>query len=54
MISTAPGSWDKAFRFVDGISELHLYSNGVAEDENRTQLPAVAQALIDSVGNEPL
>lgn len=51
MISTAPGSWDKAFRFVDGICELHLYSNGVAEDENPTQLPAVAQALIDSVGN---
>lgn len=54
MISTAPDSWDKAFRFVDGICELHLYSNGVGEEENPTPLPAVAEALIGSVVHEIL
>ncbi|MCR4252015.1 hypothetical protein NUU24_24065 [Escherichia coli] len=49
LISTAPDSWDKAFRFVDGICELHLYSNGVEEDQNPTPLPAVAEALIEAV-----
>lgn len=54
MISTAPGSWNKAFRFVDGICELHLYSNGVEEDQNPTPLPAVADALIGLVEYELL
>lgn len=54
MISTAPDRWDKAFRFVDGICELHLYSNGVGEEQNPTPLPAVAEALIGSVVRELL
>ena len=54
MISTAPGCWDKAFRFVDGICELHLYSNGVEEDQNPSPLPAVAEALINAVVHELL
>lgn len=54
MISTAPSNWDKAFRFVDGICELHLYSNGVEEDQNPTPLPAVAEALINAVVHELL
>ncbi|MGC6599852.1 hypothetical protein ACP0F6_24545, partial [Escherichia coli] len=54
LISTAPDSWDKAFRFVDGICELHLYSNGVEEDQNPTPLPAVAEALIEAVVHDLL
>ncbi|WP_407437632.1 hypothetical protein [Lelliottia sp.] len=54
MINTAPDSWDKAFRFVDGICELHLYSHGVGEEENPTPLPSVAEALIGSVVHELL
>lgn len=54
LISTAPDSWDKAFCFVDGICELHLYSNGVAEEQNPTPLPAVAEALINAVVHELL
>ncbi len=34
LISAEPDRWDKAFRFVDGVWELHLYTNGVEEDHN--------------------
>lgn len=54
MISIAPDSWNKAFRFVDGICELHLYSNGSEEEPNPTPLPDVAQALINAVVHELL
>ncbi|MGH2304453.1 hypothetical protein ACRCHC_21320 [Enterobacter hormaechei] len=49
LISAEPDRWDQAFRFVDGNCELHLYTNGVEEDKNPTQLPDVAQALIKVV-----
>lgn len=49
LISPEPDSWDQAFCFVDGICELHLYTNGVEEDQNPTPLPDVAQALIKTV-----
>ncbi len=32
LISAEPDRWDKAFRFVDGVCEFHLYTNGVEED----------------------
>jgi len=54
LISTDPDKWDHAFRFVGGICELHLYSNGVKEELNPTQLPAVAEALIAAVVHELL
>lgn len=37
LISAEPDRWDKAFRFVDGVCELHLYTNGVEEDHNPTR-----------------
>ncbi|XJM08447.1 hypothetical protein AB2I73_26215 (plasmid) [Escherichia coli] len=49
LISAEPDRWDKAFRFVDGVCELHLYTNGVEEDHNPTPLGDVAQALINVV-----
>jgi len=49
LISAEPDRWDKAFRFVDGMCELHLYSNGVEEDLNPTPLEDVAQALLNVV-----
>lgn len=49
LISAGPDKWDQAFRFVDGTCELHLYTNGVEEDQNPTPLPDVAQALINVV-----
>ena len=49
LISAEPDKWDQAFRFVGGMCELHLYSNGREEDENPTPLPDVAQALINVV-----
>ncbi|HDC4556553.1 TPA: hypothetical protein O8U07_004554 [Enterobacter kobei] len=49
LISAEPDRWDQAFRFVDGNCELHLYTNGVEEDQNPTPLPDVAQALIKVV-----
>lgn len=54
MISHEPEKWDRAFRFVNGICELHLYSNGVAEEKNPTPLPAVSEALIGAVVTELL
>ncbi|MDX6019752.1 hypothetical protein SIL08_05535 [Scandinavium sp. V105_16] len=49
LISAEPDRWDQAFRFVDGACELHLYTNGVEEDQNPTPLPDVAQALLSVV-----
>lgn len=49
LISAEPDQWDQAFRFIGGICELHLYSNGVEEEQNPTPLPAVAEALIAAV-----
>ena len=54
LISTEPEKWDQAFRFVDGICELHLYSNGVGEEQNPTPLPDVADALLAAVVHELL
>jgi hypothetical protein len=49
LISAEPDRWDQAFRFVDGMCELHLYTNGVDEIENPTSLEDVARALINVV-----
>lgn len=49
LISAEPDRWDQAFRFVDGMCELHLYTNGVDEIENPTSLEDVARALINMV-----
>ena len=53
-ISDGPDKWHHAFRFVNGICELHLYSNGCEEEQNPTPLPDVAQALINAVVHELL
>jgi len=49
LLSAEPDRWDQAFRFVDGMCELHLYTNGVDELENPTSLEDVARALINVV-----
>lgn len=54
LINAEPDRWDKAFRFVDGMCELHLYTNGVEEEHNPTPLPDVAQALLSVVENNLL
>ena len=41
--------WDMGFAFRDGICELHLYSNGIPEDENPVPLKNVVSALISSI-----
>lgn len=43
--------WDMGFAFKDGICELHLYSNGIPEDENPVPLKKVVSALISSIEN---
>lgn len=37
MISDS-GEWDMGFVFREGVCELHLYSNGIPEDENPVPL----------------
>ncbi|UKJ23765.1 hypothetical protein L6Y89_22530 (plasmid) [Enterobacter mori] len=49
LISAEPDRWNQAFRFVDGMCELHLYTNGVDEIKNPTSLEDVARALINVV-----
>lgn len=49
LIRNEPDRWDQGFRFVDGISELHLYTNGMEEEQNPTPLEDVAHALIKVV-----
>lgn len=41
--------WDMGFAFKDGICELHLYSNGIPEDENPVPLKKVVSELISSI-----
>lgn len=41
--------WDMGFVFINGVCELHLYSNGIPEDENPVPLEKVVSELISSV-----
>ncbi|HAU5565735.1 TPA: hypothetical protein JD264_18230 [Serratia fonticola] len=41
--------WDMGFAFRDGVCELHLYSNGIPEDENPVPLKRVVSELIGSI-----
>ncbi|WP_282497942.1 hypothetical protein [Pantoea stewartii] len=41
--------WDMGFAFRNGICELHLYSNGIPEDENPVPLEQVVSELIKSI-----
>lgn len=43
------GEWDMGFMFRDGVCELHLYSNGIPEDENPVPLKMVVSELISSI-----
>lgn len=43
------GEWDMGFMFKDGVCELHLYSNGIPEDENPVPLKMVVSELISSI-----
>ncbi len=40
---------DMGFVFKDGVSELHLYSNGIPEDKNPVPLRRVVAELISSI-----
>lgn len=48
MISDS-GEWDMGFVFQEGVCELHLYSNGIPEDENSVPLKKVVSELICSI-----
>lgn len=48
MISDS-GEWDMGFVFQEGVCELHLYSNGIPEDENPVSLKKVVSELISSI-----
>lgn len=41
--------WDMGFAFRNGVCELHLYSNGIPEDENPVPLKQVVSELISSI-----
>lgn len=41
--------WDMRFAFRDGVCELHLYSNGIPEEENPVPLKKVVSELISSI-----
>lgn len=41
--------WYMGLAFKDGICELHLYSNGIPEDENPVPLKQVVSELISSI-----
>lgn len=41
--------WDMGFAFRDGVCELHLYSNGIPEEENPVPLEKVVSELISSI-----
>ncbi|HAT3516174.1 TPA: hypothetical protein I8522_002737 [Serratia marcescens] len=41
--------WDMGFAFLNGVCELHLYSNGIPEEENPVPLDKVVSALISSI-----
>lgn len=41
--------WDMGFMFKEGVCELHLYSNGIPEDENPVPLKKVVSELISSI-----
>jgi len=41
--------WDMGFAFRDGVCELHLYSNGIPEEENPVSLEKVVSELISSI-----
>lgn len=43
------GEWDMGFMFQDGVCELHLYSNGIPEEENPVPLKKVVSELISSI-----
>ncbi|MEB8160721.1 hypothetical protein [Citrobacter braakii] len=48
MISDS-GEWDMGFVFLEGVCELHLYSNGIPEEENPVPLKKVVSELISSI-----
>lgn len=50
MISDS-GEWNMGFIFKDGVCELHLYSNGIPEEENPVPLKKVVSELICSIEN---
>jgi len=43
------GEYEPGFRFINGRSELDLYSSGVCEDSNQTQLKGVVTKLADGI-----